>query len=105
MKKEDFRQKAHSVLDEIINHIAEMEKKANEVSDDMKEEYKEKIARLQEIKHDLTKKLEDYEGMTENRWDVVKESFEEFLVRVNKAWKVRYTKALTAFHNPTIKLL
>lgn len=97
MKKEDFRQKAHSVLDEIINHIAEMEKKANEVSDDMKEEYKEKIARLQEIKHDLTKKLEDYEGMTENRWDVVKESFEEFLVRVNKAWKVSYRKASTAF--------
>ena len=97
MKKEDFRQKAHSVLDEIINNIAEMEKKANEVSDDMKEEYNERIARLQEIKHDLTKKLEDYEGMTENRWDVVKESFEEFLVRVNKAWKVSYRKASSAF--------
>ncbi|HHW81089.1 MAG TPA: hypothetical protein GX746_05270 [Bacteroidales bacterium] len=97
MKKEDFRQKAHSVLDEIINNIAEMEKKVNEVSDDMKEEYNERIARLQEIKHDLTKKLEDYEGMTENRWDVVKESFEEFLVRVNKAWKVSYRKASSAF--------
>ena len=97
MKEEDFRQKAHSVLDEIIDSIAEMEKKANEVSDDMKEEYNERIARLQEIKHDLTKKLEDYEGMTENRWDVVKESFEEFLVRVNKAWKVSYRKASSAF--------
>lgn len=97
MKKEDFRQKAHSVLDEIIDSIAEMEKKVNEVSDDMKEEYNERIARLQEIKHDLTKKLEDYEGMTENRWDVVKESFEEFLVRVNKAWKVSYRKASSAF--------
>jgi len=97
MKKEDFRQKAHSVLDEIINNIAEMEKKVNEVSDDMKEEYNERIARLQEIKHDLTKKLEDYEGMTENRWDVVKESFEEFIVRVNKAWKVSYRKASSAF--------
>lgn len=97
MKKEDFRQKAHSVLDEIINNIAEMEKKVNEVSDDMKDEYNERIARLQEIKHDLTKKLEDYEGMTENRWDVVKESFEEFLVRVNKAWKVSYRKASSAF--------
>ena len=97
MKKEDFRQKDHSVLDEIIDSIAEMEKKANEVSDDMKEEYNERIARLQEIKHDLTKKLEDYEGMTENRWDVVKESFEEFLVRVNKAWKVSYRKASSAF--------
>ena len=97
MKKEDFRQKAHSVLDEIINNIAEMEKKVNEVSDDMKEEYNERIARLQEIKHDLTKKLEDFEGMPENRWDVVIESFEEFLVRVNKGWKVSYRKASSAF--------
>ena len=42
MKKEDFREKAHSVLDEVINHIAEMEKKANEVSDDLKDEYNKK---------------------------------------------------------------
>ena len=97
MKKEDFRQKAHSVLDEIIDHIAEMEKKANDVSDDMKEEYNKKIERLKEIKLDLTKKLDDYEGMTETRWDIVKESFEEFLVRVRHAWQVSYKKASTAF--------
>ena len=52
MKKEDFREKAHSVLDEIIDNIAEMEKKANEVSDDMKEEYSKKLERLKEIKLD-----------------------------------------------------
>ena len=97
MKKEDFRQKAHSVLDEIIDHIADMEKRANDVSDDMKEEYNKKIERLKEIKRDLTKKLDDYEGMTETRWDIVKESFEEFLVRVSKAWQVSYKKASTAF--------
>ena len=97
MKKEDFRQKAPSVLDEIIDHIADMEKRANDVSDDMKEEYNKKIERLKEIKLDLTKKLDDYEGMTETRWDIVKESFEEFLVRVSKAWQVSYKKASTAF--------
>ena len=97
MKKEDFREKAHSVLDEIIDNIAEMEKKANEVSDDMKEEYSKKLERLKEIKLDLTKKLDDYEGMTETRWDVVKESFEEFLVRVSKAWQVSYKKASSEF--------
>ncbi len=97
MKKEDFRQKAHSVLDEVINHIAELEKKANDVSDDMKDEYNKKIERLKEIKLDLTKKLEDYEGITESRWDVVKESFSEFLERVNKAWRDSYNKASSAF--------
>lgn len=97
MKKEDFREKAHSVLDEIVDHIAEIEKKADKASDDMKKEYNQRLERLKEIKLDLTNKLEDYEGMTENRWDVVKESFEEFLVRVNKAWKVSYRKASSAF--------
>lgn len=97
MKKEEFRQKAHSTLDEVINHIAEMEKKANEVSDDMKEEYNKKLLRLKEIKIDLTKKLDEYEDMTETRWDIVKESFEEFLGRVNKAWKDSYNKASSAF--------
>lgn len=86
MKKEDFRQKAHSILDEVINHIAEMEKKANDVSDDMKDEYNKKMERLKEIKLDLTSKLNEYEEMTESRWDVVKESFDEFLVKVTKAW-------------------
>ena len=97
MKKEDFRQKAHSVLDEVINHIAELEKKANDVSDDMKDEYNKKIERLKEIKLDLTKKLEDYEGITESRWDVVKESFSDFLERVTKAWIDCYNKASSAF--------
>ena len=97
MKKEDFRQKAHSVLDEVINHIADMEKKANDVTDDLKDEYNKKLARLKEIKLDLTKKLDDYEGMTESRWDIVKESFSEFLERVNKAWKDSYDKASSAF--------
>jgi hypothetical protein len=97
MKKEDFRQKAHSILDEVINHIAEMEKKANDVSDDMKDEYNKKMERLKEIKLDLTSKLNEYEEMTESRWDVVKESFDEFLVKVTKAWKDSYIKASTAF--------
>lgn len=97
MKKEDFRVKAHSVLDEVINHIADMEKKANSVQEDLKDEYNKKLGLLKEIQQDLTKKLDDYEGMTESRWDVVKESFSDFLVRVNKAWKDSYNKASSAF--------
>lgn len=97
MKKEDFRVKAHSVLDEVINHIAEMEKKANEVTEDLKDEYNKKLSSLKEIKLDLTKKLEDYDGMTESRWAVVKESFSEFLDKANKAWKDSYDKAASAF--------
>ena len=97
MKKEDFRQKAHSVLDEVINHIAEMEKKANDVSDDLKDEYNKKLSRLKEIKLDLTAKLNEYEKMSESKWDIVKDSFSDFLDKVNKAWKDSYNKASSAF--------
>ena len=97
MKNEEFRKKAHSVLDEVMSHIAEMEKKANEVSEDMKHEYNQKIKRLKEIQHDLSKKLEDYETISESRWEVVKESFSDFLDKVNDAWKENYDKAKSAF--------
>ena len=97
MKNEEFRKKAHSVLDEVMNHIAEMEKKANEVSEDMKHEYNQKIKRLKEIQHDLSKKLEDYETISESRWEVVKESFSDFLDKVNDAWKENYDEAKSAF--------
>ncbi len=63
----------------------------------MKDEYNKKMERLKEIKLDLTSKLNEYEEMTESRWDVVKESFDEFLVKVTKAWKDSYIKASTAF--------
>ena len=78
MKNEEFRQKAHSVLDEVMNHIAEMEKKANGVSEDMRHEYNQKLKRLREIQHDLSTKLNSYETITECRWDVVKDSFTDF---------------------------
>jgi len=97
MKKEEFRQKAHSVLDEVINNIADMEKKANGVSDDLKDEYNKRLERLKEIKLDLTAKLNEYEDMTESRWDVVKDSFGDFLDKVSKAWKDSYDKASSAF--------
>ena len=97
MKNEKFRQKAHLVLDEVMDHIAEMEKKANEVTDDAKHEYNQKLARLKEIQHDLSTKLKDYETITENRWEIVRESFSDFLDKVNDAWKDNYIKAKSAF--------
>ena len=97
MKNEKFRQKAHSVLDEVMDHIAEMEKKANEVNDDVKHEYNQKLSRLKEIQHDLSTKLNDYETITESRWEVVRESFSDFLDKVNDAWKDNYIKAKSAF--------
>ena len=97
MKKEEFRQKAHSVLDEVINHIIEMEKKSNEVSDELKEEYNKKLSSLKEIKYDLTAKLSEYEKMSESKWDIVKDSFSDFLDKVIKAGKDNYNKASKAF--------
>ena len=97
MKKDEFREKAHSVLDEVMNNIEEMEKKAGSISDDLKKEFNDKLARLKEIQKDLSAKLGDYETITEGRWDVVKDSFSDFLDKVYDAWKDSYHKAKKSF--------
>lgn len=97
MKKDEFREKAHSVLNEIMDNIAEMEKKAGSISEDLKHEYNKKLVRLKEIQKDLSAKLEDYETISEGRWDVVKESFSDFLDKVYEAWKENYNKAKSSF--------
>jgi len=97
MKRDDFREKAHSVLDEIMDNIAEMEKKAGSISEDVKHEYDKKLARLKEIQKDLSTKLDDYETITEGRWDVVKDSFGDFMDKVYEAWKESYHKAKSSF--------
>ena len=97
MKNDEFREKAHSVLDEVMNNIEEMEKKAGSISDDLKKEFNDKLARLKEIQKDLSAKLGDYETITEGRWDVVKDSFSDFLDKVYDAWKESYHKAKKSF--------
>lgn len=97
MKKEEFRNKAQSVLDELSSRIDEMETRANEIADDAKEEYYKQLENLKDIRSKLSEKLNEFDKIADSKWDVVKESAGDFFNAVAAAWKQSYSKAAEAF--------
>jgi hypothetical protein len=97
MKKEEFKQKAHDVLDELVEYIAKLENKAGEIAEDAKEEYREQLDNLKGIRDNLSTKLEEYESIADSKWDVIKESAGSFFASVGESWKENYTKVAEAF--------
>lgn len=97
MKKEEFKQKAHNVLDELVDYIDKLEAKAGEIADDAKEEYQDQLFRLKEIRENLSSKLDEYDNIADSKWDVVKESAASFFTSVSDAWKENYAKVSDAF--------
>lgn len=97
MKKEEFREKAHSVLDQVINRVNEMEAKAGDVAEDAKKEYQEQLQRLKEIQRELSEKLDEYEGIAESKWSVLKDGAKDFFDQVLEAWNENYVKVSKAF--------
>lgn len=97
MKKEEFKQKAYDVLDQLVEHIDNLEQKAGEIADDAKEEYKEQLEKLKDIRDNLSSKLDEYEDIADTKWDVVKESAGHFFAAVGDAWKEDFGKIVSAF--------
>lgn len=97
MKKEEFKNKAQSVLDELSSRIDEMETRANEMADDAKEEYYKQLDNLKDLKSQLSAKLDEFDKIADSKWDVVKESAGEFFNSVSSAWKESYAKIVDAF--------
>lgn len=103
MKKAEFKQKAHDVLDELIEYIDKLESKAEEIADDAKEEYSQQLNNLKEIRDNLSGKLDEYEKVADTKWDVVKNSATEFFANVSEVWKESYTKIANTFKKENIK--
>lgn len=97
MKKEEFKQKTHNVLDELADYISKLEEKAGDVAEDAKEEYRERLESLKEMKENLSSKIAEYEDIAETKWDIVKESAGNFFSAVSDAWKDNYSKVAEAF--------
>ncbi|HOO95623.1 MAG TPA: hypothetical protein PLH60_10805 [Proteiniphilum sp.] len=97
MKKEEFKQKTHQVIDELAETISRLEARAGEIADDAKEEYKEQLEKLRELRDSLSAKLDEYDMMADGKWDVVKESAGNFFASVAEAWKENYGKVADAF--------
>ena len=97
MKKDDFKQKTYELLDELKEFINNLEHKADEIADDAKEAYYEQLNNLKDIRDNLADKLEKYEGISDSKWDVVRESAENFFVTVTESWKKNFSRVTEAF--------
>lgn len=97
MKKDEFKDKTYRILNELAAHIDKLEHKAHEVADDAKEEYREQLDNLKGIRDNLSSKLEEYEKVADDKWEVIRESAGEFFASVSEAWKESYKKVADAF--------
>ncbi len=97
MKKDEFKEKTQKVLNDLADYISKLEDKAGEIADDAKEEYRERLEKLKEIRETLSIKLDEYENVADNKWDVIKESAGSFISTVADAWRENYDKVAEAF--------
>jgi uncharacterized protein Yka (UPF0111/DUF47 family) len=97
MRKEEFKQKTYQVIDELAETISKLEARAGEIAEDAKEEYKEQLDRLRELRDSLSAKMEEYDKIADGKWDVVKESAGNFFATVADAWKENFGKVTDAF--------
>ena len=97
MKKEEFKQKTIEVINELADYITTLEDKTEEIADDAKEEYRERLEKLKGMKKDLSDKLEEYGLIADSKWDVVKESATNFFSAVSDAWKENFDKVAHSF--------
>ncbi len=97
MKKEEFKQKTHKVLDELKEYIDKLEQKADDIADDAKEEYHEQLDNLKGIRDKLSSRLDEYESIADSKWDVIKESAGSFFDDVSKSWKENFASVSEVF--------
>ncbi len=97
MKKDDFKEKAYQIVNDLADRIDKLEAKANEIADDKKNEYQEQLDKLKETRDKLALKLKEYERLTEGKWNVIRESAGSFFGSVAEAWRENYRKVADAF--------
>ena len=97
MKKDDFKEKAYQIVNDLADRIDKLEEKANEIAEDKKNEYREQLDKLKETRDKLVLKLKEYERLTEGKWSVIRESAGSFFGSVAEAWRENYRKVVDAF--------
>lgn len=97
MRKEEFKQKMHQIVDELAARIDKLEQRADEIADDAKQEYREQLDNLKGIRDNLSSKLEEYESIADSKWEVIRESAGDFFTSVAEAWIENYERVANAF--------
>lgn len=97
MKKDEFKQRAYQILDELAAYIDKLDQKADEIADDAKQEYREQLDNLKGIRDNLASKLKEYEAKADCKWDVIRDSADDFFSTVADSWKENFEKVAQAF--------
>ena len=92
MNKQEFKKSILDLIDQLDNRIDELKKKASTLAEDTKDEYSEHIESLQKLKDELADKFDQFEQVSESRWDIVKESAASFFSKVADAWREDFEK-------------
>jgi len=76
MTREEFKEKAKQGIDELFTKIDELEKKKDDVTDDLKNSYNDQISELNKRKEELKLKFLKLMGATDQDWEEHKNSFD-----------------------------
>ena len=82
-------------------HIDKLDRKADEIADEAKEEYREQLDNLKGIRDNLATKLQEYENVADDKWEVIRESAGDFFTTVSNSWKENRERVMDAFNKRT----
>lgn len=97
MKRGDFKQKTHELLEELREFISNLEQKTDEIAEDAKESYYEQLENLKGIRDKLADKLNEYDEISDTKWDVIRDSAEDFFSTVADSMKKNFSRVTEAF--------
>ncbi|NLX81870.1 MAG: hypothetical protein GXZ03_09955 [Proteiniphilum sp.] len=97
MDKQEFKTNIQSLIDQLETRIDDLGDKIEDIADDVKDEYAGQIERMKKLKDDLVEKLEQYDLLSDSKWDVVKDSAASFMSKVAEAWREDFEKVKDAF--------
>ncbi|HHT29445.1 MULTISPECIES: hypothetical protein [Petrimonas] len=97
MIKQEFRQRAQEILDQLEEKIDEMKQGISNIAEEARDEYAEQLEKLKSLRDELAEKLTTFDDIAESRWDVVRESAISFFSKVSEAWKEDFERVKQAF--------
>lgn len=75
MNKEEAKAKAKNSIDQITEKIESMERKKDEITSDVKNEFEEQIKNLKSLRTEMRQKYDEMKQKTDARWEEAQEAF------------------------------
>lgn len=75
MNREEFKKEAKKNIDELVHRIDEMERKKENMKDNIREQYESKLRTLRNNKEELQLKYKRLNEASNDQWQEAKEAF------------------------------